>query len=224
MPPAIAIAGAAVVGAGATMIAGSKAAKAQKQAADQATAEQRREYEQDRTDLAPYRAVGTSALDKLSKAYGLNGNAVVTGSPTNADGSANADAYGGFFTSPGYEFRRDEGVKAVQRSQVARGALGSGATMKAIERYAEGNAASEYGAWSDRLMQMAGIGQNATNTTVAAGQNAATNISNNLIASGNARASSYSNAGSAINSGLNNVMSAYLMQNMFKAAPAGGRV
>jgi hypothetical protein len=60
---------------------------------------------------------------------------------------------------------------------------------------------------------MAGVGQAATNTTVAAGQNAASTISNNLIASGNARASSYANTGSAINSGLNNVMSAYLMRN-----------
>jgi hypothetical protein len=213
MPPALAIAGSAVIGAGASIISGNKAAKAQQKAADQSIAEQRREYDQDRADLAPWRTTGASALAKLSAAYGLNGTPTVTGGPTNPDGTVNSDAYGGFFTSPGYQFRLAEGLKAIDRGAAARGQLGSGATIKAEQRYGEGLAASEYDAWASRLQQMAGVGQAATNTTVAAGQNAASTISNNLIASGNARASSYANTGSAINSGLNNVMSAYLMRN-----------
>jgi hypothetical protein len=213
MPPAVAIAGAAVVGAGASIVAGNKAAKAQTKAADASIAEQRREYDQDRADLAPWRTAGASALSKLSAAYGLNGTPTVTGGPTNPDGTVNSDAYGGFFASPGYQWRLSEGLKAIDRGAAARGQLGSGATIKAEQRYGEGLAASEYDAWASRLQQMAGVGQAATNTTVAAGQNAASTISNNLIASGNARASSYANTGSAINSGLNNVMSAYLMRN-----------
>jgi hypothetical protein len=76
-------------------------------------------------------------------------------------------------------------------------------------------AASEYDSYTARLAQLAGLGQSATASTAAAGQNASNNISNNLIASGNAQASSYTNTASAINSGLNNIMSAYLMRGSF---------
>ncbi len=198
MPPAVAIAGAAVVGAGASIISGNKASNALKQSADQQVAESRRQYDQDRADLAPWRAAGQSALAKMSAAYGLNGQAPATPEQL------------GFTTSPGYQFRRDQGVQAAERSAAARGLLGSGAAMKAVQRYGEGLAASEYGDWWNRLAGIAGVGQAATNTTVAAGQNATNGITSAIGVAGNARASSYANTGSAINSGLNNIMGAYL--------------
>jgi hypothetical protein len=45
-------------------------AKAQGRAADAATAESSRQYDQTRNDLAPYRAAGTNALDEISRLYG----------------------------------------------------------------------------------------------------------------------------------------------------------
>lgn len=190
MPPAAALIGAAVIGAGATMITGKKAAKSQKQAADAQIAENRRQYDQDRADYAPWRAAGESALSRLT--------GEMTGAPST------------FTASPGYEFRRDEGIKAVERSAAARGLLRSGASMKALERFAEGNAASEYDAWWNRNAGLAGVGQAATAATSAAGQGATARIGDAMGAAGNARASSYANTGSAINSGINNVLSAYL--------------
>lgn len=222
MPPAVAIAGAAVIGAGATIVAGNKAAKAQTHAADQSIAEERRQYDLTRADYAPWRTAGASAVGALTRAYGLGGS---SGSP-GAVGTEQpvSDAYGGFFTSPGYAFRRDEGIKAIDRGAAATGRLRSGATIKAEQRYGEGLAASEYDAYTSRLAQLAGLGASATAGTAAAGSSAAGNISAALINSGNARASSYTNTASAINSGLNNVMSAYLMQGAFKSpVPAGGR-
>lgn len=203
---AVAIAGAAVVGAGTSIISGNKAAKAQTKAADQQIAEERRQYDLDRADLAPWRETGASALSKLAGMYGVGGT------PTNGEGTAdpNAGAYGGFFTSPGYQFRLDEGNKAVERSAAAKGLLRSGAAVKAIDRYSQGLASSEYDAFTNRLMGLAGLGQNATNATVQAGQNATSGIVNAYGAAGNARASSYANTGSAINSGINNALSAYL--------------
>jgi hypothetical protein len=106
----------------------------------------------------------------------------------------------------------DEGLKAIDRGAAARGILGSGATIKAEQRYGEGLAASEYDAYTARLSQLAGLGQSATAGTAAAGSSAANNISAALINSGNAKASSYTNTASAINSGLNNIMTAYLMR------------
>jgi len=173
------------------MYAGSKAAKAQKNAANQQIAEQRRQYDQTRTDYAPWRAAGESALSRL--------NNEMTGGATSA-----------FTETPGYDFRLSEGVKAAERSAAARGRLGSGATMKAVQRYGEGLASNEYGNWWNRNAGLAGVGQAATDATANYGQQATNNITGALGAAGNARASSYANTGSAINSGINNVLSAYL--------------
>lgn len=107
---AVVIGGAAVIGAGASIVSGNKAAKAQEQGNAQAIAEQRREYDLTRTDYAPWRTAGAAAVNKLMSAYGL---APATG--TGATGTGSTGAYGGFFTSPGYQFRMDEGLKAIDR-------------------------------------------------------------------------------------------------------------
>jgi hypothetical protein len=146
--------------------------------------------------------------------YGVGQNGAggdpMAGAGTDQMAPASNANYGGFFASPGYNWRRDQGVQAVERSAASRGLLGSGAAVKAIGRYADGLASSEYQNFGDRLAQMAGFGQAATNTTVQAGQNATQGIVNAQTMAGNARASSYANIGSSINSGLNNAMSAYL--------------
>lgn len=218
---AVAIGG-AILGAGASIITGNKAADAQKDASAASIAEQRRQYDLTRADYEPWRKAGTEAIDALLSAYGLAprsgtglGSAGNTPGAQGTQGGIDSGAYGGFFTSPGYEFRRDEGIKAVERSMASRGLFRSGPGAKAIERFAEGNAASEYDAYTARLAQLAGLGQSATAGTASAGANASNNISAALINSGNARASSYANVGSSINAGLNNVMTAYLMRGAF---------
>jgi hypothetical protein len=212
---AVAIGAAAVVGAGATVFAGSKAASAQTSSTNAAISEQRREDDLTRSDYAPWRTAGATALGALTNAYGLTGTSTNPGAVGTEQGQPlpGSGAYGGFFTSPGYQFRRDQGLQAIDRGAAARGQLGSGATIKAEQRYGDGLAASEYDSYTSRLAQLAGLGQSATAGTAAAGSSAANNISSALINSGNARASSYTNTASAVNSGLNNVMTAYLMQN-----------
>ncbi len=69
---AAAMIGSAVVGAGATAYSGRKAASAAERAANRASNTELAMYDQTREDQAPYRAVGESALDKLSSLYGLN--------------------------------------------------------------------------------------------------------------------------------------------------------
>lgn len=213
---AVAIGAAAVVGAGATVIAGNKASKAQVTSTNAAISAEQKQSDQTRADYAPWREAGGLALGGLTRAYGLTGTSTNPGAVGTEQGQPDTGAYGGFFTSPGYQFRLSEGLKAIDRGAAARGALTGGATIKAEQRYGEGLAASEYDAYTSRLAQLAGLGQSATAGTAAAGSTAAGNISTALINSGNARASSYTNTASAINSGLNNVMSAYLMQGMLK--------
>jgi hypothetical protein len=113
--------------------------------------------------------------------------------------------YGGFDTTPGYEFRVAQGRQAIERSAAARGGLNSGATMKALEGYGQGMAADEYGTFMNRLAAGAGRGQTATNSLAGFGQNFANTGSNTLIGQGNARASGYIGQGNIITNGFNNL-------------------
>ncbi len=214
---AVAIGAAAVVGAGTTLATGSKAAKAQKNAANQQITESRREYDTSRADYAPWRDTGKAALDRMASIYGLNPTAGGSGAP------ATAPDYSSFYASPDYNFRYGEGLKAIDRGAAASGLLHSGAAVKAEERFGSGIAAGEFGNYWNRLAGVAGVGQAATDTTTQAGMNATGQINNAYQQAGNARASSYANTGSAVNSGINNVLSAYLYSRGggFGTAPTG---
>jgi hypothetical protein len=190
MPLAL-IAGSSILSAGASIYSASKGAQAITKASNSSIAEQRRQYNQTRTDQAPWRDTGVKAVDRLASLYGVARDGVK--GATNPDGSP--AAYGGFETTPGYQFRRDEGLKAINRGASARGALASGA---------------EFNTFADRLASLAGVGQTATQATSAAGSNAANNISAAYTNAGNATASAYGTAGAAINNGLNNISQAYL--------------
>lgn len=243
-----ALVGSAVLGAGASIISGNKAAKAQQKGAQLSADTERYFYDTTRADQAPYREVGSGALYKLADMYGVprpvfapaNDSAAPslaqtygvtgfnplggrmgeftygpTGEPSKGQPTPQTKmtaGYDGFQQSPGYQFRLNEGIKAAERSAAARGLLGSGATMKGIQRYGEGLAASEYESFANRLAALAGVGQTATNATSAAGQTAANGISNAFTNAGNARASSYANTGAAINNGAQNLASMYLYQ------------
>lgn len=196
--PAAAIIGASVLSAGASIISGNKANKVLKDTSTQQIAESRRQYDQDRADLAPWRTTGGAAQEKLARLYGLAG------------GTPSDQPYGGFFQSPDYQFRLDQGKQALERSASARGLLGSGAALKAANNYAQNTASAEYGDWYSRLAGLAGQGQQATNATVQAGQNNTQNVIGAMGQAGNARASSYANTGAAISNGANNALSAYL--------------
>lgn len=128
-------------------------------------------------------------------------------------GTSMTPGYDDFQTSPGYQFRLSEGVKAAEHSASARGLLGSGAAMKAVQRYGEGLASSEYENYANRLASLAGIGQQATQATSAAGTSAANTIAQTQINAGNARASAYANTGAAINNGIQNAQN-----NLFRIA------
>lgn len=198
---AAAIAGAAVIGGVATAVSGTKAANAQKDAAAQSVAEQQRQYNQTRDDYAPWRTAGQGALSKLSSLYGIS-----SGGPATAPASS---IYDEFRATPGYQFTQDEGTKAAERSASARGLLGSGAALKAVDRFSAGLADQTYNNYVGQLQSIAGLGQSATGSTAQAGQNASNNISQAYLQAGNARASSYANIGSAINGTVNNLAGAY---------------
>ena len=210
-------------------LSASKAAKAQTNAANQASqvtlaqlAQQDRQYQQDRADLAPYREAGYTALGQL-------------GSGTAAGGEFNRDFTMKDYTAdPGYAFRLEQGQRGTEASAAARGGVLSGGTLKALARYNQGMASQEYGAAYDRwragttdrfnrLASVAGVGQTATNAGIAAaGANSAAQaagtarVADNILASGNARASQYVAQGSAVNGAINNVGQYLALRDLYK--------
>lgn len=212
-----AVAGAAVVGAGVSIYSANKAAGASKAAANSSIGEQAREYDQARSDNAPFRTTGVSALDQVAKLYGLdttdaNGNVV--------KGTGKAD-FSSFSASPDFQFNLGQGDDAINRSAAAKGGLLSGAAVKAGQTYASGLASNQFDDYVNHLETTAGQGQAATNATTAAGTSMANSNSNAIMSAGNARASAYSENGQTIGNTANGLASNYLMYKYLNPGSAG---
>jgi len=86
-------------------------------------------------------------------------------------------------TDPGYQFRLQQGLQAEEQSAAAKGSQLSGATLKALQRYGQGQAAQEFQAAFGRNQQLAGMGQQAGNNMSTITQNTAnqqSGLSSNL--------------------------------------------
>ena len=103
----------------------------------------------------------------------------------------------GFFASPNYTFRRDEGLRGIENSFAARGGALSGNALRALNEFNSNLASSEFGNYVNQLNNLAGLGQSATNQGVGAAQYTGSNVGNFLSNSGNARASGIANQSNA---------------------------
>lgn len=151
-----------------------KAASAQTQAADESVAEQRRQYDQTRTDQLPWLTAGTKALGELDNA-----------------GTA-------FTASPDYAFRRSEGTRGIESSFAAGGMGRSGNALKALAEFNSNLAAGEFSDWWNRKAGVAGVGQTAATNLGAAGAHSSALVSNSLLEKGDARASGVANSTNAL--------------------------
>lgn len=133
-------------------------------------------------------------------------------------------------TDPSYQWRLDQGQKAIERSAAARGGVLSGAAVKAASDYNQGAASQEYAAAYDRFNndqtttynRLAGIAGTGQTATAQAGQNALATgqvVGNNITGAGSAQASGYIGQANALNNGLSQGVSAYqsnqLMSKLF---------
>ena len=193
--------------AGAQTDAARYAGDLQAQATADQVAEQRRQYDLTRSDLAPWRQAGQQALGTLS--------GMVQAGP------------GDYTKSPGYDFRLQQGVDTLQRGAAARGGLLGGAQQKALTQFGQDYATNDYDNFLNRYYQsltpyqsLAGLGQTATNQTAALGQNTANSISNILqsgatgqgaaaLSGGQARASGYINQANALTGNLQSGLGNY---------------
>lgn len=188
-----AIVGGAVIGtAGST-----SAARTQSKAVDRATEAQERMFEKQIELQEPFRKVGVNALPELVEASKYT--------PFTMEQ---------FQADPGYAFRLQEGLKALDRSAAARGGLLSGATLKGAQRYGQELGSQEYMNAFNRyqlerqarlnpLQSLAGMSQTAANTMSNQAGQFGENMAQNAMTQGNIRASGYMNTAGALTSGLN---------------------
>ena len=193
---AAAIGGSAAVGAAVNIWSTKKASDAQTSAADKAGAIALQQYYQSRQDLAPYRESGYAAQSELNKRLSF------LTSPIVMDQEA-------LEKTPGYQFTRWQGLKAVQNSATARGLGVSGAALKGASEFATGLANKTYkdqfeleninrtNAYN-RLKALVDTGVSAAGATVTSGQKSADTMANAAMAAGNAQAAEYNKYGSAV--------------------------
>lgn len=133
-----------------------------------------------------------------------------------------------FEADPGYQFRQDEGMKALERSAAARGLLQSGSTLKGIQRFSQGLASQEYTNAFNRynvnranqlnpLQSLMGAGQSAANTLTNAAGVQGTNEANTLMAAGQARASGYVGSANAMASAISGIGQAAMSYPLYQA-------
>ena len=181
-----------LLGAGAQGLSSYFASQAQQNAGDKANETLWNMFQQNRADLEPWRTAGVGALSRLTDLT----------TPGKQFDTMQAD--------PGYQFRLEQGQKALDNRLRAGGKFYSGSALKAGTDYNQGFASNEFSNVYNRLAGLAGTGQAATNTTAQLGQSTAGAVANNQTDMGNARASGYMGIGGAVQGGINS----YNQQNM----------
>jgi hypothetical protein len=161
---AAAVVGGAVIGGGASIIAGemqsgaaSDAARISADAARYQTDVQRQIYDQTRADQEPWRETGVGALGQLRELTGMGETNAERGQRLFGGGGSAPDAVApgtadllrpfamsDFEADPGYAFRQAEGMRAIERSAAARGGALSGGALRSTQRFGQGLASQEY--------------------------------------------------------------------------------
>lgn len=166
---------------------------------------------------SPYLFAGYAGTNALLKAMGLGHL-----NPFNTDGGTRSTAYGetslntsdvagdranalkDFRASPGYTFRRDQGVQALDRSALSKGMLQSGAQTQAVQEYGQKAADDEWSSYIARLMGLSGQGAGVATNTNSVNTNALTS-GNSLNTSSMLQGAKYGmDAGNALANGIMN--------------------
>jgi hypothetical protein len=249
--PISAIVGSSVLGAGASLYGSSQAANAQQNAAAQSAATQqamaaqsiaaqREMFDIGRADLAPYRQGGETAQNQLMQMLGIGGDTTAANYGKYSKDFGMSD----FTTDPGYQFRLEQGMKALNASAAAKGMGMSGANIKGATEYGQNLGSQEYqnafnryhtnrAAQLDPLFKLYTGGEAAASGSAiqagAAGQNLGqtysnlgSNVAQSQVAAGNAQASGYLNSANAVTNALNQGMSSYTMNNYLGRLGGGG--
>ncbi len=123
---------------------------------------------------------------------------------------------------PGYQFRLEQGTKALGNQASAQGLTGSGAAAKALTRYGQDYATGIYDDYLNRLASMAGLGQSTSNSMAGNAMQLGGSLGNNALSAGNARASGYAGQANAWTNALSNSNLGNLGTSVYNAASGYG--
>lgn len=124
---------------------------------------------------------------------------------------------------PGYQFRLDQGNKAINAAASARGGSMGGGALKDLTRFGQDYSSAEYGKAYDRLASMAGFGERSNNASAASGANYVNNSGQNYADIGNAEAAGAIGGANAISGGLASGANSFMQYNqMNKMFPGSG--
>ncbi len=122
--------------------------------------------------------------------------------------------------TPGYQFRFDQGRKAIEGSAAAKGTLLTGGAAKDLTEFGQGLASTEFDNEYRRLFGLAGLGQGAAGAIGAYGSSYGDNATNLLTGQGDSRAAGTLGSGNAWGSALGGVgqtaMDAWMYNQMLK--------
>ena len=237
-----AVAGAAVIGAGASIYGSSQAAGAAQDAAKLQNAQQNAAVAR----AAPFVATGASAANQLAAYNSAGFNA---GQPDYLSMAAAAvpdvNNMAGLVNTPGYQFTLQQGLQSTQNAAAARGLGVSGAALKGAASYATGLAdntyqqqfANQQTKMGDFLNLNTGQQANTTNLynrlagTATMGSNAASNLSttgqqaaaaggNYINQAGQATAAGTTGVANALTGGANS----YMQMQALNALQQGGSI
>ena len=235
--------GSALIGANASQ----NAANTQSQAGQNAIALQQQMFNTQNAQLAPNRAAGYNALNQLQ------GNLAGPYTQYDANGNPIGQAQGtGYFTnqmtpsdltnylSPYYQFGLNQGLGQASNISNATGGKLSGNTLQGLNQYAQDYAQSgaeqSFNNYQNQrtniyntLAGIAGLGQQAQNTTANLASNTAQTQSNLGVGSAAAQAAGQIGQAGAYTGALNNIGSNYMLSSLLNPssasnyiAPSGG--
>ena len=199
-----------------------KAAGTQANAANNAAALQKQQFDQQMALQEPYRQAGLTGQNRLMELMGLGGDTSATGYGKYAKDFSMQD----YQQDPGYQFRLSEGLKQLGHAAGARGGLISGQSMKGMQDYAQNAASGEYqNAFNryqtNRSNQLQPLGNLMTSGQSAASNQAGqagqygVNAGNMMMQAGQATAAGQLGMANSIGNALSSGASAYQNQNNF---------
>ena len=203
---AAAIAGAAILGAGATIYASDQASGATQKGYQSASDVQRAALDQQAKLAAPYTGLGQSAMDQYKALLGIGPQGQAGIAPT-------------LQNLPGYQFAKQQGLDATKAAaSTVFGGGPSGNLLQGIDQFSTGLADQTYGAELNRLLAPIQIGQGAAAGQAANIQTGASNLGNIAIGAGNTQAGIDANmiAGitRSLGGGVNNYLTYQTLQNL----------
>lgn len=223
-------AGASLIGGIMGSDAAEDAAATQAASADRATQLQKEMFERQIELQEPFRQGGLAAQNRLLTLLGLQGG-------QDAGSLARDFSMDDFQADPGYQFRLQQGQRALERSAAARGGLLSGSALKAATEFGQGMGAQEFQNAYNRfqtnranklnpLQSLMGAAQTAAGTQGQAAQQFGSNVGNLMTGTGNALAASRIAQGSSWSNALGGAANAFqqnqLMNRMFPTSGYSG--